>query len=180
MLSRRAFIKLAVAGGATLAVARALYGPFERQLLAPEDSAPFTMLNDDGREILAALIPVLLAGALPVGPAQNDAVKNLLHAIDANYTLMPPAVRGELAQLFQLLAFPVTRRTLAGVADPWHLADTAQITGFLERWRNGSLSLFAKGYQGLRSSAIAIWYAQDASWQRIGYQGPAQYPVPTS
>jgi hypothetical protein len=179
MLSRRAFIKLAIAGGVTAAAARALYGPFESQTSAPADpEGRYTTLTDSGREILAALTPVFLDGALPAGEMRQTAIRDLLRAIDASYSLMPPAVRGELAQLFQLLAFPAARRILAGVYDPWHLADPAQIRGFIERWRNGSLSIFAQGYQGLRSSVIAIWYAQDAAWQRIGYRGPARYTAP--
>ena len=146
MLSRRAFIKLAVAGGATLAAARALYGPFENQSMAPQDPGwRYATLSDDGREILAAVLPVLLEGALPQGAAQAEAVRNLVRAIDANYADMPPAVRGELAQLYQLLAFPATRRSLAGVTDPWHRADAAQVRAFIERWRTGSHALFAKG-----------------------------------
>lgn len=181
MLTRRTFIKLALAGGAGIAAARVLYGPFEEQTGAPEDTAGrYTVLTDGGREILTAIIPVLLEGALPTGAGRHDAIRDLVRAINANYLAMPPAVRGELAQLYQLLTFPLTRRGLAGVLDPWHQADDAQLREFLERWRNGSLALFAKAYQALHSSVLGVWYGQDTSWPRIGYDGPAVYAVPQS
>jgi hypothetical protein len=181
MLSRRAFIKLAVAGGASLAAVRLLWGPFGNQMNPPDDpGGHYSTLSDAGREIMAALIPVLLDGALPAGAPRDQAVRDLTRAIDASYSVMPPAIRGEIAQLFQLLAFPVTRRGLAGVMDPWHAADPGEIQAFIERWRNGSLALFAKGYQALRSSAIAVWYAQDAAWPRIGYAGPLKFGAPST
>jgi hypothetical protein len=181
MLSRRTFIKLAVAGGASLAAARVLYGPFESQPGAPEDTGrSYAALTPGSREILIAMLPVLLDGALPAGDAKHGAVRDLVRDIDASYALMPPAIRGELAQLYQLLAFPVTRRGLAGVMNPWHSAGDAELRAFVEHWRNGSLALFAKGYQALRSSAIGVWYGQDKAWPRIGYQGPAAYVAPQS
>ena len=138
MLSRRAFIKLAVAGGATVAAARLLYGPFENTPDPADDTAArFVVLDAGGREIVTALAPVILDGALPAGPERHDAVRELVRQIDASYAIMPPAIRIELAQLFQLLAFPITRRGLAGVSGPWHEANDAELRAFLERWGNG-------------------------------------------
>lgn len=63
---------------------------------------------------MTAILPVLLAGALPtaVGERSAAAAETLTH-IDAAIAGLPPSAQTELAQLFALLALPPARIAFA-------------------------------------------------------------------
>jgi hypothetical protein len=118
--------------------------------------------------MLRAVARAMLRGALPAGDAPlSRAVAGVHVAIDG----LPPAVQGEIAQLFGLLNFPVTRRVVAGVG-PWERASDGEVSAFLERWRTSGSTLLRSGYQALHQLVMAGWYGQDEAWARIGYPGP--------
>ena len=69
---------------------------------------------------MAAIVPVVLDGALPTDPAGRasavtDTVANVARAVSG----LAPAAQNELAELFSLLSLPPTRIALAGVKTPW-------------------------------------------------------------
>jgi hypothetical protein len=81
-------------------------------------------------------------------------------------------VQEEVAQLFALLGFPVTRRLLAGVGSPWLEASDGSVQHFLERWRGSRFALLRSAYAALHELIMAAWYGNPAAWARIGYPGP--------
>jgi len=174
MLSRRRFIQAGIAGGAVLIAVRAVYGPFSRDPLLSEDRGfSYAVLGANERTILAALTPVMLAGALPEDRAARDeAVLLVIRGVDTAVSGLPLPVQAEVAQLFSLLAFPVTRRVVAGVTAPWLQAEPEQIANFLDHWRNSRFALLRSAYRALQELIMAAWYGSEASWRRIGYPGP--------
>ena len=119
MWTRRQFLKAGIAGGALLVAVRAAYGPLSPDPLAPEDAGfTYDVLSAKERTVLASVAPVMLAGALPADPAERErAVVEVIRGVDRAVSGLPPSVQGEVAQLFALLGFPLTRRLLAGVGE---------------------------------------------------------------
>jgi hypothetical protein len=119
--------------------------------------------------MLRAIAASMLDGALPAGDdrALDDAVTGV-HAAIAG---LPPAVQGEIGQLFGLLQFPLTRQVIAGVG-PWDHVSRLDVDRFLQRWRTSNARLLRSGYQALHQLVMAGWYGQNRAWTRIGYPGP--------
>lgn len=174
MLTRRQFIKTGIAGAATLAVARVLYGPFEREPQWQSAGAhQYQVLSAGSRNMLAALAAVMLKGALPQDePARVSAIQLVVEGIDKAVAALQPAVQEELQQLFSLLNFPVTRRLLAGVSQPWLKADAHEIEQFIANWRESRFQLLRSGFHGLHMLVMAAWYGSPQSWDKLGYSGP--------
>ena len=64
-ISRRTLLKVGVAGGVALVLARWLY----TQTSEPKVNDPkFSALDASARSVVAAIVPVMLEGALPEGP----------------------------------------------------------------------------------------------------------------
>jgi len=76
------------------------------------------VLDASARSIVAAIVPVLLEGALPTGNDAITARADVLAGVDRTVAGLLPAVRDELDQLFGLLAFTTLpyRRRLVTVA----------------------------------------------------------------
>lgn len=166
--SRRTFIVAGVAGAAALGLAAWLKGPH-----APATGVPRRALDADGEALFAAVIPVLLAGALPAAPAARDAaLAETLAGVDVAVSGLPPAAQAELAQLIALLALPPVRWSFARVTSPWRDASGAQVRAFLDRCRDSSLALPRTAYDALHQLTFAAWYGNARSWPALGYDGP--------
>jgi len=140
---------------------------------APAASAPRAFLTSRDASIVRALAPVLLAGGLPAEPAaRTAAVENVVSAFDRAVATMPPAVRAEVRELFDLLGLSVTRALLAGVWASWDRASAQDIAEFLERWKTSRFNLFRSAYFALHDFIAAGWYGNAKSWARIAYPGP--------
>jgi hypothetical protein len=168
-ITRRTLLKAGVAGVAALVLARWLY----TTVSAPQRTATgVSALDSDARAILAAIIPVLLDGALPIGPdaavARDEALAGAGQAIAG----LPPSVRSELDRLFALLAFAPTRCLVAGVWSPWPDASRESVAAFLRRWRDSRFALLRSAYEALHQIVLGAWYGNPNAWGAIGYPGP--------
>jgi hypothetical protein len=174
VLSRRQFIKAGLAGGAVLLAVRAAYGPLSSDPSVPGDrDFAYAILGVKERTILAAIVPVVLHGALPLdAPGSEGAVVEVIRGVDVAVSGLPLSVQAEVAQLFALLGFPLTRRVVAGVASPWLEASPEAVGAFLERWRLSRFALLRSAYRALQELIMAAWYGNAAAWPRIGYPGP--------
>jgi hypothetical protein len=115
----------------------------------------------------------MLAGALPVDAAKLErAVVEVVRGVDRAVAGLPPSVQEEVAQLFALLGFPLTRRLLAGVGSPWLEATPEAVKRFLERWRASHFALLRSAYAALHELIMAAWYGNPDTWPAIGYPGP--------
>jgi hypothetical protein len=167
-VTRRTLLKAGVAGGAALVLARWLHTP----KLPPQAPQSPTAVDAATRSILAAIIPVLLAGALPIGAELREARADTLNAVEQAIAGLPPATREELRELFSLLDFAPTRCLVAGVWSPWSEASTESIAAFLARWRDSRFALLRSAYGALHQLVLAAWYAQPRAWPATGYAGP--------
>jgi hypothetical protein len=172
MTTRRTFLVAGLAGGATLAVAWWLRGANERG--APRGvPTPLSALDPAAPAIIAAIVPVMLDGALPADPAAREAavtetVANVAHAVSG----LAPGAQHELAELFALLGLAPTRIALTGVKTTWADASPAAVAAFLERWRTSRWTLLRSAYDALHQLVLAAWYGNPGSWPAIGYPGP--------
>jgi hypothetical protein len=167
-VTRRTLLKAGVAGAAALIFARWLYTATSATVPAPSEAA----LDADARAIVAAIIPVLLDGALPEGEDAARARQEALAAAEQAISGLPPATRKELDQLFSLLAFAPTRCLIAGVWSPWPEASHDSIAAFLERWRASRFALLRSAHDALHQIVLGAWYGMPRAWPAIGYAGP--------
>jgi hypothetical protein len=169
LISRRALLQVGVAGGAALFFARWLY----TQSAAPEfPDARFTVLDARARSIVAAIVPVLLEGALPTAAEADAARAQIVANVDQAISGLPTAARRQLEQLFALLAFAPTRSLVAGVWSPWPQASPAAIAAFLTQWKDSRFALLQSAYGALHQLITAAWYGSPDAWPAIGYPGP--------
>jgi hypothetical protein len=152
-----------------LAIAGVGYGLATRDAVPPSTGEPFAFLDDEQRAIVAAIVPVMLAGAIGEGV---DDVRVVVRGVDAAIADLPPSAQRELRQLFALLGFAPTRALVAGVWTAWSAAPPDAIDGFLRRWRFSDAALLRSGYQAVHQLVMAAWYAEPAAWRRTGYPGP--------
>jgi hypothetical protein len=173
-ISRRTLLKAGLAGGAALLLARWLYTTTSTPSPSVESHPA---LEPDARTIIAAIIPVLLDGALPSGADEKPARAEALAAAEIAISGLPPATRKELDQLFSLLAFAPTRCVIAGIWSPWTQATPESIAGFLSRWRDSRFALLRSAYDALHQIVLAAWYGNPRAWPAIGYAGPPSLEI---
>lgn len=175
MPTRRQFIKTGILGGALLVAAYALRRPLDR--LGKQALVDGFPLEASLREVVAAVAPVMLAGALPAaGPEHDWAIKRTSDGVAAAVGSLSAAAQREVAELFALLVLPPARVALAGVHKPWLEATEAEIRGFLDGWRRSSIDLLKSGYMALHDLILGAWYADPGTWSAIGYPGPPDVP----
>lgn len=166
---RRRLLKVGVFGSAVLAAAGggvALSGK-------PALCAGCLWLRREDRAVLMAIVPVMLAGALPADRIRHDAmVAEIVSGVDFTIAHFPPTVRDEIRQLFWLLESSFMRPLLTGIWTDWPAAEVAEIHDFLQSWKVSGLDLLRVGYLALHDLIAGAWYANPQSWQRIHYPGP--------
>ena len=166
MPTRRQLLKVGIAGGLVLAGARWLDRP---QALA---AANYRFLDDRSAAATAALVPVVLDGALPrEAAARRQAIDETVEAFDRAVAGLSPAVQKEVGELFSILRFAPTRLMLTGLWAPVEESSAQEISDFLTRWRRSRFGLQRAGYQALTQLLQAAWYGNNASWAAIGYPG---------
>jgi hypothetical protein len=166
-MQRRTFLAVGAAGAAALAAAG-----WWSWLRKPGPVAA-RALDDDAAMIVTALVPAILAGALPdAAPERAAAIRETVAGVDRAIAGLPPHARAEIGQLFALLALAPGRRAFAGVASPWPEAGVDEVTAFLDRWRASGWALKRTAYDALIKLVTAAWYGNPRSWPSIGYDGP--------
>lgn len=172
MITRRQFIKAGIVGGAALAAAGVFYSRSLRE--APAGAVP-QGLTLPQRTIVAALVPAILAGALPAsGEARRQAIARTVDGVGVAIAGLSAAAQKELGELFALLGFAPARVLLAGLWPSWEEATPAQIADFLQGWRYSRFALLRSAYVGLHDLVLGAWYGTPESWAAIGYPGPPE------
>jgi hypothetical protein len=165
---RRRFLKAGLAGAAVLAVAGGIAW-FRRRVDA---AALAPSLGEEARDVVRAIVPSLLAGALPPGAERATAIDETVAGVDRAIAGLLPAARAELAQLFALLTLGAGRRAFAGVTTAWRDATRDEVDAFLTSWQASAWALKRTAYDALHQLVLAAWYANPRSWPAIGYPGP--------
>lgn len=169
-VSRRQFLRVGVMGGLALSAVSGV------ALLSGCSTVPaargFRFLRESDVVVLNALLPVLLAGALPEGEARAGAVSATVKTVDALVFGSSRAGQKQIAQLFDLLSLPATRYAVAGLHDDWPQASAQDINAFLQRWSQSRFQMLRAAYLGLCQIGNMAWYLQPRSWAAIGYEPP--------
>lgn len=165
-MRRRSWMKLGIGAAAMLVLgggAVALVEPgFDGGRLTPA-----------GRMVFARVGSAVLDGVLPSDAAQrNGALNSFLVRVEALVTALPPHAQQELSQLLALLATPLGRRGLAGLATSWQDASLADVQHALDAMRVSTFTLRAQAYQALHDISGAAYFADRGSWAVLGYPGP--------
>ena len=164
---RRSFLKAGGVGALVLAAGGGIY----RAVHTPRLER--FVLDGEARAALHAIVPAMLAGALPAREAERRAaIGAAIEGVHAAISNLPLAVQQEVQDLFGLLALAPARRLLTGVTKGWENADPQEVSAFLQDWRLHRLALLRTAYGALHDLALGAWYAQPASWHAIGYPGP--------
>ena len=168
-MRRRHFIQAGFAGAALLALARWI----DRPLQAASPPASRRFLDARGMKTVAALVPVVLAGALPADEAaRRVAIAEVVAAFDRAVAGLAPAVQQEIGELFSFLHTAPLRVAFAGLWSPVDETAPQELVAFLVRWRDSSFSLQRASYRALTQLIQAAWYGNPSSWAAIGYPGP--------
>ncbi|MBL8510677.1 MAG: hypothetical protein JNM52_03435 [Betaproteobacteria bacterium] len=169
-MKRREFLKIGTASACLLALTHALNRPADAHAM-PQTS--YQKISADDVTCLKALVPVILAGALPDNALEHAlAVDEVIQAFDRTVVGLSPALQKEVGELMSLLTLGFTRRYIVGVAKPWPEASAADIQAFLNNWRDSRFALLQQGYLALVRVITACWYGNARSWPQIGYPGP--------
>ena len=164
--TRRVFIATGIVGAAALATAGWLR---PRHVAAPSGRA----LDGNAVTIVAAIVPVFLAGALPTDASSRaDAIRATVSDVDAAVAGLPPSMQAVLALLFTLLSIAPARWLLAGMASEWSAAAPAEVASAIERWRASRITLLRSAYDALHQLILGAWYGNPRAWDAIGYPGP--------
>lgn len=157
MTTRRQFLQTGLAGGLLLGIAGC------------------TRPSADGRRgtVIAAIAPVMLAGALDQGEART-AIARTVSAVETAIAGLALPAQKEIGELFDLLAFAPTRALAAGLWTDWPQATPGEIAAFLESWRHSRFDLLKSGYAALHDLIFGAWYAAPENWPTIGYPGPPE------
>jgi hypothetical protein len=167
--TRRTLLKAGIGGVVVLVSVRWLVGSNPPRGSA-ETRGP--ALDASAQEIVAAIVPVLLEGALPDDDTNATARAEVVASVELAVAGLPSGSRKELEQLFALLSFAPTRCLLAGVWSAWPSASRDSIAAFLASWRDSRFTLLRSGYGALHQLVLAAWYGNPKSWLAIGYGGP--------
>jgi hypothetical protein len=165
--SRRSFLKAGALGALLLAAGGGLY-----RYTHPPALHRFA-LDGDARTALAAIVPAVLAGALPSdAAARAQAISATTERVRLTILGLPLAIQKEVQDLFGLLALAPARRLLAGLRHDWASASAEEVAAFLQDWRVHRLGLLRSAYQALHDLVLGSWYSDPAHWAAIGYPGP--------
>ncbi|MCJ8170479.1 twin-arginine translocation pathway signal protein [Atopomonas sediminilitoris] len=168
-VSRRGLLKFSLMGSAMLAAAGVT-----ASLSGCSSSQPDTgyqVLRREDVSFLSALIPVVMQGTFVAGK-EATATQLTLQAFDRNLAHFSPEVLKLMQQLLDVLGMAFTRGPLTGVWGSWDSASREEVTAFLERWKNSSISLLNMGYSSLVQLIPMAWYGQTEAWGHCGYPGP--------
>ena len=131
------------------------------------------VLDGEAKAAIDAIVPAMLAGALPADPAaRSAAVAATTARVHQAILGLPLSAQKEVQDLFGLLALAPARRLLAGVSGGWAQADAAQVSAFLQDWRFHRFAMLQSAYHALHDLIIGSWYADPSAWTALGYPGP--------
>jgi hypothetical protein len=165
--TRRSFLKAGLLSAALLAVGGGWY-----RVTHPAPPRGF-VLDGEARAALGAIVPAILAGALPAAPAERArAIAATTDRVHQAILGLPLYSQQEVQDLFGLLALAPARRLLTGVPSGWATAREADVAAFLQDWRTHRFALLRTAYAALHDLVLGAWYSDPAHWDAIGFPGP--------
>ena len=137
MLKRRMIIETSILGNILLDSCLLYCRASSKWKNLPEidldNQHPYRFLTAQDRAALVAFSGVLLDNQLGAVKEKADVLIEITRDVDNAIAGYTDAFRAEMRDLFDLLHFPLIRKFLAGIKDPWHVADKRQLELFFDR-----------------------------------------------
>jgi hypothetical protein len=169
--TRRGFLQLGLMGAAALILGSAV-ASLTGCSPPLETNSEYKFLKPNDRELLAALIPVVLSDSFPGELNHDAAMKRMLLALDDLIHTLQYHNRNQMRQLFDALAMAPIRVVAGASWANWKDMTSDQVNDFLIDWRDSIIQPKRNGYVGLSKLIGICWYAQPESFASIGYPGP--------
>lgn len=180
-MDRRLFMKLTVTGGALVASYQS--SVFLLAIKTPDliqDTYAFDFLTEQDRQVLAAIIPVVLGDALKI-PLEDESDKNLtpylkelIRSWDTTLIHLAVDTQDEIRKLFDTIqGHPLFRKIIQAPMDFTH---KEHVDDFLKKWSQSLNHIILSNelryaYLALCNITTSSWYAMDDSWSVTGYKG---------
>lgn len=130
------------------------------------------VFRDSDLPVLRAVMPVILAGAMPTDASLPKILEESIISLDGLLAANSRAGQKQVQQLFDLLTFAPTRYAVAGLDTDWAHASPEAVNAFLDKWRHSRVGLLRGGYIALCQMMAMNWYLQPRSWAAINYIPP--------
>lgn len=167
---RRDFLRMGMTGTLVLSTVSL------SAMLAGCASAPpatgFRVLRAADIAVLRALMPVVLAGAMPTDDSRERVLDESVSLLDGLLAASSRAGQQQVHQLFDLMAFGPTRRLVVGLDKEWDKASPAEIDAFLTAWSRSRFDMLRAAYIALTQMITMNWYLQPRAWAAINYVPP--------
>lgn len=165
-MQRRKLLAVGAATGALLAVAGGTL-----TLLHP--ARVEGRFNASTSAVMSAVAQAVLDGFLsPDSATRARQLQAHLSRLQATIAGFPPGMQAEVDQLLSLLAHPAGRIALAGLRSDWDKATPQQMHDALQSLRTSSMALRQQAFHALRDLTNAAYFADPATWAKVGYPGP--------
>ncbi len=170
-MKRRSFIKKFASVSVLSLGGVAAFQYYQQNQLKPaiDDDFEYQFLTDYDRILLEVLIPVFVSG---LALEKSIPVSSIIQNIESAIVRLPIRTHNELRDLFELLGSVFGRLMMANVWLSWQSASTESVDQFLSEWRESSIGLLQIAYKGLHKIIVGSVYAEENTWQEIGYAGP--------
>lgn len=164
---RRDFLKLGLGGAAALGLGSSLAvlsGCSSNSGPAPG----YRYLRPQDLELLRALSPALLAGALPAGTDPEMPLRRLDELLSGN----SPAGRKLYLQLLDMLQLGAVRWYFSGRWTAFSEQSEEELRETLATWAASDNGLARLALRGVALSGMMAWYTQPDVAATTGYPGP--------
>jgi hypothetical protein len=139
----------------------ALFWPRRDGDNATRPQRSWAFLSSADHQALLTLMPALLGESSVAAIFLEHAGQGeFISGVDWAISLLPPATRDDLRQLFDLLSSPGGRFLLLGLVADWRATRPEELAAGLEGWRRARLGVLRSAYEGLRDIVFAVWYGQ--------------------
>jgi hypothetical protein len=167
-MERRTLLRLGLGGAAILALAGGTAALFRPGVVDDR-------LSPEGRQVFRAVARAVLASVLPTPEAEASmAIDALMSRLDTTIAGFPGPVKDELSLLLSLLAAAPGRIGLAGLGSSWQAATVEDVQAALQSMRLSGVALRQQAYHALRDLTNAAYFADPATWPKLGYPGPRE------
>lgn len=169
---RRTLLKFGVAGAVVLALVPLVVRRGDKPL-----AQGFRHLRDADLDLWRALIPALLADALPSDPAaRGAAVGEILLRIDGAIDLLRAPLRKATMDMLDFVEMTPPRGLSGGYWGRWRDASVEDATRVLGAWSTSRLAMLRACYRSLHDFVMGAFYAMPQGWAATGYPGPPALP----
>jgi hypothetical protein len=165
-VSRRAFLRWTAVSTGLLAVSRLRLVPALAATTSP--AAGWRVLTPQQAEIFTVIVERMVYSGSPEMPQVRETLA--VETIDQALLQLDPAIQAQLSWLITLfewgppvLQFKPHRFTRLG---PQEQDD------YIRDWATSSVGLRRIAFQALKNLSVLGYYAQDATWKGIHYDGP--------